>query len=68
VKWPRPVKQIERGRGRELVGLRKLGRMLWGRGNTPLHPVDVEYSTLSATVSIKIYDFISSFSRVGLYL
>jgi hypothetical protein len=28
VKWPRPVKQIERGRGRELVGLRKLGRML----------------------------------------
>jgi hypothetical protein len=28
VKRPRPVKQIERGRGRELVGLRKLGRML----------------------------------------
>jgi hypothetical protein len=26
VKRPRPVKQIERGRGRELVGLRKLGR------------------------------------------
>jgi hypothetical protein len=24
----RPVKQIERGRGRELAGLRKLGRML----------------------------------------
>jgi hypothetical protein len=28
VKRPRPVKQIERGRGRELTGLRKLGRML----------------------------------------
>jgi hypothetical protein len=28
VKRPRPVKQIERGRGRELVGLRKLGRRL----------------------------------------
>jgi hypothetical protein len=28
MKRPRPVKQIERGRGRELVGLRKLGRML----------------------------------------
>jgi hypothetical protein len=28
VKRPRPVKQVERGRGRELVGLRKLGRML----------------------------------------
>jgi hypothetical protein len=28
VKRPRPVKQIERGRGRELAGLRKLGRML----------------------------------------
>jgi hypothetical protein len=28
VKRPRLVKQIERGRGRELVGLRKLGRML----------------------------------------
>jgi hypothetical protein len=28
VKRPRPVKQIERGRGRELDGLRKLGRML----------------------------------------
>jgi hypothetical protein len=28
VKRPRPVKQIERGRGRELVGLRKLVRML----------------------------------------
>jgi hypothetical protein len=28
VKQPRPVKQIERGRGRELAGLRKLGRML----------------------------------------
>jgi hypothetical protein len=28
VKRPRPMKQIERGRGRELVGLRKLGRML----------------------------------------
>jgi hypothetical protein len=33
-----------------------------------LYPVDVEYSTSSATVSIKNYDFISSFSRVGLYL
>jgi hypothetical protein len=28
VKRPRPVKQIERGRGRELARLRKLGRML----------------------------------------
>jgi hypothetical protein len=28
VKRPRPVKQIERERGRELAGLRKLGRML----------------------------------------
>jgi hypothetical protein len=28
VKRSRPVKQIERGRGRELAGLRKLGRML----------------------------------------
>jgi hypothetical protein len=28
VKRSRPVKQIERGRGRGLVGLRKLGRML----------------------------------------
>jgi hypothetical protein len=28
VKRPRPVKQIERGRGRELAGLRKLVRML----------------------------------------
>jgi hypothetical protein len=28
VKRPRPMKQIERGRGRELAGLRKLGRML----------------------------------------
>jgi hypothetical protein len=28
VKRSRPMKQIERGRGRELVGLRKLGRML----------------------------------------
>jgi hypothetical protein len=28
VKRPRPVKQIERGRGRELAMLRKLGRML----------------------------------------
>jgi hypothetical protein len=28
VKQLRPVKQIERGRGRELAGLRKLGRML----------------------------------------
>jgi hypothetical protein len=28
VKRPRPVKQIERGRGRELAGLRKLGPML----------------------------------------
>jgi hypothetical protein len=27
-KRPWPVKQIERGRGRELAGLRKLGRML----------------------------------------
>jgi hypothetical protein len=34
----------------------------------PLYPVDVEYSTPSATVSIKNYDFVSSFSRVGLYL
>jgi hypothetical protein len=34
----------------------------------PLYPVDVEYSTPSATVSIKNYDFISSFSTVGLYL
>jgi hypothetical protein len=28
VKRPQPVKQIERGRGRELARLRKLGRML----------------------------------------
>jgi hypothetical protein len=28
VKRSRPVKQIERGRGREPVGLRKLGQML----------------------------------------
>jgi hypothetical protein len=28
VKRSRPVKQIERGTGRELAGLRKLGRML----------------------------------------
>jgi hypothetical protein len=28
VKRPRPVKQIERERGRKLAGLRKLGRML----------------------------------------
>jgi hypothetical protein len=28
VKRSRPVKQIERGRGRELAGLRKLVRML----------------------------------------
>jgi hypothetical protein len=28
VKRSRPVKQIERGRGRELAGLRKLGRVL----------------------------------------
>jgi hypothetical protein len=28
VKRLRPVKQIERGRGRELAGQRKLGRML----------------------------------------
>jgi hypothetical protein len=28
VKRPPLVKQIERGRGRELAGLRKLGRML----------------------------------------
>jgi hypothetical protein len=28
VKRPRPVKQIERGRGRELTGLRKPSRML----------------------------------------
>jgi hypothetical protein len=28
VKRPQPVKQIERGRGRELTGLRKLGQML----------------------------------------
>jgi hypothetical protein len=28
VKRPRLEKQIERGRGRELTGLRKLGRML----------------------------------------
>jgi hypothetical protein len=28
VKRPRPVKQIERGRGRELAGLRKLGQMV----------------------------------------
>jgi hypothetical protein len=28
VKRPRPVEQIERGRGRELTGLRKLGQML----------------------------------------
>jgi hypothetical protein len=27
VKRLRPVKRMERGRGRELVGLRKLGRM-----------------------------------------
>jgi hypothetical protein len=28
MKRSRPMKQIERGRGRELAGLRKLGRML----------------------------------------
>jgi hypothetical protein len=28
MKWSRPVKQIERGRGREVAGLRKLDRML----------------------------------------
>jgi hypothetical protein len=28
VKWPGPMKQIERGRGGELAGLRKLDRML----------------------------------------
>jgi hypothetical protein len=28
MKRSRPVKQIERGRGRELAGLKKLGRML----------------------------------------
>jgi hypothetical protein len=28
VKRPRPVKQIERGRGRELASLRKLGQMV----------------------------------------
>jgi hypothetical protein len=28
VKRPRPVKRIERGRGRELAGLRKMGWML----------------------------------------
>jgi hypothetical protein len=28
VKRSRPVKQVKRGRGRELVGLRKLGRIL----------------------------------------
>jgi hypothetical protein len=55
VKCPRPVKQMERGRVRELSRIRKLDRML-------------EYSTPSATVSIKNYDFISSFSRVGLHL
>jgi hypothetical protein len=33
-----------------------------------LYLVDVEYSTLSANVSIKNYDFISSFSIVRLYL
>jgi hypothetical protein len=39
VKQPRLVKQIERGRGRELAGLRKLGRMLRGRGNNPVVPI-----------------------------
>jgi hypothetical protein len=38
VKRTRPEKQIERGRGRQLAGLRKLGRMLRGRGNTPVVP------------------------------
>jgi hypothetical protein len=38
VKRLRPVKQIERGRGRELAELKKLGRMLLGRGNTPVVP------------------------------
>ena len=36
VKRPRSVKQTERGRGRGLAGLRKLGRMPSGRGNTPV--------------------------------
>jgi hypothetical protein len=54
VKRLRPVKQIERGRGRELVGLRKLGRMLWEGEIPPLYPVAVEYSTPSATVSKKL--------------
>jgi hypothetical protein len=41
----------------------------YGEGEIPpLYPVDEEYSTPSATVSINNYDFISSFSKVGLYL
>jgi hypothetical protein len=42
MKRSRPMKQIERGRGRELVGLRNLGWMLEGE-IPPLYPVDVEY-------------------------
>jgi hypothetical protein len=66
-KRPRPVKQIERERGRELAGLRKLGRMLRGMGNTPVAPSRRRVLDAGATVSIKNYDFISYFSRVGLY-
>jgi hypothetical protein len=36
MKRPRPVKPIDRGRGRGLAGPRKLGRMPSGRGNTPV--------------------------------
>jgi hypothetical protein len=53
VKRPRPVKHIERGRGRELTRLRKLDRCYEEGEIPPLYPVDVEYSTLSATISIK---------------
>jgi hypothetical protein len=68
MKRSRPVKQIERGRGRELAGLRSWAGC-YEEGEIPLlYLVDVEYLTPSATVSIKNYDFISSFSRVGLYL
>jgi hypothetical protein len=63
VKRPRAVKQIERGRGRELAGLRKRAGCYEEGEIPPLYPVDVEYSTPSATVSIKNYVFISSFSN-----
>jgi hypothetical protein len=64
VKQPRRMKQIERERGRGLVGPRKLGRMPSGRGNTPV--------VLSRPrVLVRLYkiipDLMTSSPRVGLY-